>query len=186
MYRIALDIGGTFTDCAVLGPEGRLTAAKGFSVPEDPARGVLDALQRAAGEIGRPLRDLLRDADLFVHGCTIGTNAMIERTGVRTGLLITRGHEHTLRIGRVLQKVAGLSEAEMIHASRLRKAEPPLVPPDLVRGVTQRLDWSGEVLVALDREEASRHVEELVGGGVKAVAVCFLWSFVNPAHERKV
>ena len=186
MYRIAVDIGGTFTDCAILGPGGRLAAAKGFSVPEDPARGVVDALQRAAEEMKRPLPDLLRDADLFVHGCTIGTNAMIERTGVRTGLLITRGHEHTLRIGRVLQKVAGLSEAEMIHASRLHKAEPPLVPPDLVRGVTERLDWSGEVLVPLDREEASRHVEALVAGGVKAVAVCFLWSFLNPDHERQI
>lgn len=158
MYRIAVDIGGTFTDCAVLGPGGRLTAAKGFSVPQDPARGVMDALHRAAEEMGSSLPDLLRDTEAFVHGCTIGTNAMIERTGVRTGLLITRGHEHTLRIGRVLQKVAGLSEAEMIHASRLRKAEPPLVPPDLVRGVTERLDWSGAVLVALDREEVARHV----------------------------
>src|SRR3990170_6518862 len=110
MYRIAIDIGGTFTDCVVL-------------------------------------------------GCTIATNAMIQRSGCKTGLITTRGHEDTILIGRVFQKVAGLSERQIIHISQLHKAEPPLVPHELIRGVSERIDCRGEVIAPLNMEEVAAAVE---------------------------
>ncbi|GAC1398134.1 MAG: hypothetical protein NVSMB52_11710 [Chloroflexota bacterium] len=87
MYKIAVDIGGTFTDVAVL-TDHRVEMAKSPTTPSNPALGVINALQVAAGEIQIPLEDLLRDTTHFVHGTTIGTNALIERTGATTGLSV--------------------------------------------------------------------------------------------------
>ena len=186
-HYIGIDIGGTFTDCAVLDGAGRIVAtAKAPSTRDDPARGVLDAIAVAAGSLETDLPGLLAGCRHLIHGCTVATNAVVERDGATTGLITTRGHEDAIPIGKVMQKVAGQSEREMIHQSHLDKAEPPLVDRRMIRGVTERLDRAGDVVVALDEEEAARAVDSLVADGAQAIAVCFLWSFLNDDHERRV
>ena len=184
---IGIDIGGTFTDCAVLDGTGRIVAtAKAPSTRDDPALGVLDAIRVAADSLETDLEGLLSGCRHLIHGCTIATNAVVERDGVATGLITTKGHEDAIPIGKVMQKVAGQSEREMIHQSHLDKADPPIVDRRMIRGVAERLDRAGDVVVAMDEDEAARAVEELVAGGARAIAVCFLWSFLNGEHERRV
>lgn len=185
MYHVAIDIGGTFTDCAVMDERGRIVcAAKSPSTRADPSDGVLEALRVAAEQLGHSLADFLGQTGLLIHGCTVATNAMIERTGATTGLITTRGHEDAILIGKVVQKVAGLSEREIIHQSRLSKANPPIIPPERIAGVRERVDAEGEVIAPLVPEDVEAAVERLVGQEVTSVAICFLWSFLNDAHER--
>ncbi len=186
-HYIGIDIGGTFTDCAVLDRAGRIVAtAKAPSTREDPAEGVLDAIRVAADSLETTLDGLLSGCRHLIHGCTIATNAVVERNGVSTGLITTKGHEDAIPIGKVMQKVAGQSEREMIHQSHLDKADPPIVDRRMIRGVAERLDRAGDVVVAMDVEEAARAVDALVADGARAIAVCFLWSFLNGEHERRV
>ena len=184
--RIGVDIGGTFTDCVILGESGRRLTTKALTTPDDPSRGVIDGLEAAAAEMGTPFSAMLARTTVFVHGTTVGTNALAQRRGARTGLLMTRGHEHTFLIGRVKQKVTGLSERQKTHITHLHKAEPPIVAPEDVRAVTERIDAEGEILVALDMAEVERTVADLVASGIDALAVCLLWSFANPEHERRI
>jgi N-methylhydantoinase A/oxoprolinase/acetone carboxylase beta subunit/N-methylhydantoinase B/oxoprolinase/acetone carboxylase alpha subunit len=184
-YRIGVDIGGTFTDCVVLDDAGRRTVSKAPTTPDALEQGVVDALEASARERGVALRELLGATDHFVHGTTRATNALLTRSGVRTGLITTRGHEHAIVIGRVYAKVAGLAEREIVHSSRLRKPE-PIVPRELIRGVTERIDRDGEILVPLDEEDAVRAIDSLAEAGVESIAVCLLWSFLNEAHERRL
>src|SRR5437868_2303447 len=121
-YVIGTDIGGTFTDCAVVDERGVMASfSKSPTTPDDPARGVMNVLDIVAEDLGLSRKRLLEQTDLFIHGTTIATNAMIERKGVLTGLITSKGHEDTIEIGRVFHKVAGLSEADIIHESKLHK-----------------------------------------------------------------
>jgi N-methylhydantoinase A len=99
---------------------------------------------------------------------------------------MTRGHEQTIIIGRVKQKITGLSERQKTHITHLAKADPPIVAPEDIRAVSERIDVDGDVLVALDMDAVARAVGELVDDGIEALAVCLLWSFVNPEHEQRV
>lgn len=184
--QIAVDIGGTFTDCVLQGDRGFRFVSKALTTKADPSIGVVDCLESAASRLGTSVTELLRRTVSFVHGTTVGTNALTERRGVRTGLLMTKGHEQAITIGRVRQKVTGLSEREKIHVTHLSKATPPIVPPEHIRPVTERIDKNGKVLVSLDLVAAEAAVDELVAQGAQALAVCFLWSFVNPVHEQRV
>jgi N-methylhydantoinase A len=184
-YRIGVDIGGTFTDCAVTDEEGTSTVSKSLTTPRSLSDGVLDAVRINAEDRGRSLGELLAVTDQFVHGTTQATNAMLTRSGARTGLITTRGHEDNLLIGRVYAKMAGLHERDLVHSSRLAKPE-PIVPRELIRGVTERMDRHGDVVVALNEAEVLVAIDSLVASGVQALAVSFLWSFVNERHERRV
>lgn len=184
--RIGVDIGGTFTDCVLVGESGARLTTKSLTTPDDPAQGVIDGLEQAAAELGTPLRALLERTVTFVHGTTVGTNALAQRRGGRTGLLMTRGHEQTITIGRVKQKIMGLTEREKTHLTHLFKADPPIVAPEDIRAVDERIDARGDVIVPLDEAAAIAAVDQLVADGVEALAVCLLWSFVNPEHERRI
>ncbi|MFM9968861.1 MAG: hydantoinase/oxoprolinase family protein, partial [Burkholderiales bacterium] len=129
---------------------------------------------------------LLGDCRFFVHGCTVATNAMVERKGVRTALLTTRGHEDAIFIGKASQKVAGRTEREMNHQSHLDKADPPIVAPRDVFGIAERIDSHGDVVVELNEEDVSRAIQAVREAGIESVAISFLWSFLNNAHERHV
>jgi N-methylhydantoinase A len=185
MYHVAIDIGGTFTDCAVIDADGRVACvAKSPTTRADPTRGVLDVLAVVAEQLGLPLEAFLRQTALLIHGCTVATNAMLERAGAPTGLITTRGHEDALLIGKVAQKVAGLSERQIIHQARLSKAHPPLVPPERIVGVRERIDADGEVVAPLVLADVEAAAARLRAQGVTSVAICFLWSFLNDQHER--
>lgn len=183
-WRVAVDIGGTFTDCVLVDPTGEVTIGKSLSVRENPTDGVLDAVAAAATKIGLECNELLRRLALFVHGNTIGTNALIERNGARIGLLTTAGHEDNLLIGRVFSKRAGLSERQIIHTSHLNKPE-PIVPRSRIRGVPERIDADGDVVITLDEQAVVDATQALVDDGIEALAISFLWSFANARHERR-
>jgi N-methylhydantoinase A len=184
-FRIGVDIGGTFTDCVVADEQGSRTVSKALTTPGSLQDGVLDALAGNAEQRGLSRSDLLGATDLFVHGTTQATNAILTRTGSPTGLITTKGHEDAIIIGKVYAKVAGLPERDLVHSSRLAKPE-PIVPRHLIRGVTERVDRDGEIVVRLDEHEVVAAVDELVAEGVEAIAVSLLWSFANDEHERRI
>ena len=184
-FRIAVDIGGTFTDCVIADADGGRTVAKTLTTPGSLEDGVLDALAVGADELGTTRSALLADTDLFVHGTTQATNAILTRTGAKAGLITTRGHEDAIIIGKVYAKVAGLPERDLVRSSRLRKPD-PIVPRGLIRGVTERVDRYGDVVVELQEDEVVEAIDGLLEEGVDAIAVSLLWSFVNDRHERRI
>ena len=187
-FCIGIDTGGTFTDCVVVDASGGVTTAKAASTPPRFADGVLDALQHAATALGGlKVPELLAKTRFFGHGTTVGTNALLTRTGARTGLLTTRGHEDMLFMGRIKQKIAGMNEDQLHDFLTHDKDDRPLVPRRFVHGLNERFDYKGAEVVALDDEEARRALHQLVTvDGCEAIAVCLLWSFMNPAHEQRL
>jgi len=170
--RLAVDIGGTFTDVALEHAGGRVTA-KVLTTPAAPERGVLDgvaAILRGAG-LGAG------DVALVVHGTTLATNAIIERKGARTALVTTRGHRDVLAMG---------NESRYDQYDLNIVLPEPLVPRYLRLTVPERLDNEGRVLLPLDEDAVRDLAAVLVREGVESVAVGFLHSFTNPVHERRV
>jgi N-methylhydantoinase A len=145
---VAVDSGGTFTDCVVLDGGGQTTRAKASSTPPRFEEGVLNAVTEAAARLDLTLEELLADTSLFAHGTTVATNILITRTGPKTALLTTRGHEDAILIGRTSQKVAGLTESEIIDVARLSKAD-PIVPRSRIVGIDERVGRSGRVIAPL-------------------------------------
>ena len=139
-FRIAIDIGGTFTDCVLLSSTGERLTTKALTTTGDPSKGVIDSLEIAATRMKVPLAELMTHTQAFVHGTTVGTNALAERRGARTGLLMTRGHHDAIIVGRARQKVTGISEREKTHVTHLNKADPPIIAPEDIRPVTERVD----------------------------------------------
>jgi N-methylhydantoinase A len=129
MHRIGIDVGGTFTDLVAIDDGGRATLAKVPSTPEDPSEGVLDGLRLLAGSLGLDLAALLRETERVVHGTTVATNALLERKGVRVGLLTTEGHRD------VVEMREGLKDDR--YNLRLPPPE-QLVPRRLRLGVRER------------------------------------------------
>src|SRR5262245_47090670 len=128
MFRIGVDVGGTFTDVVAVDDAGRVTIAKASSTPRDPTAGVLDGLARLARELGLDRTRLLADTERIVHGTTVATNALLERKGARVGLLTTEGHRD------VLEMREGLKDDRY----NLRLPPPvPLVPRQLRLGVRE-------------------------------------------------
>ena len=160
---------------------------KALSTPPDFAGGVLNSIESAAGPMGLGLDDLLSRTHLFIHGSTVVDNTVLTRDGARTGLITTKGFEDTLHVTRgAYGRWAGLTEDRMKHPVKTDRA-PALTPRDAVVGVSERVDCAGEVVLPLDEaalEGAIRFLTE--DKGVEALAVSFLWSFLNPKHERKV
>lgn len=182
-FIVAVDSGGTFTDCVVRDADGAITRAKAPSTPPAFEQGVVAAVGEAARVLGLSLEELLAETSIFAHGTTVATNVLITRTGARTALLTTRGHEDAIVIGRTVQKVAGLAEEEIIDVARLSKAD-PLVPRSRIHGIDERVDRAGAVVVPLHLDRLDELADQLREEGVEAVAISLLWSFLNPEHER--
>ncbi|MCC6473555.1 MAG: hydantoinase/oxoprolinase family protein [Burkholderiales bacterium] len=184
-YFIGTDIGGTFTDLVMLSEAGEVTIVKSPTTPEDRTRGVLNALESAAARLGLSRDALVGRLEYFAHGTTAATNAFIERKGVKTGLLITRGFADTLRIQRCMASWAGLADHEIAHFSR-RTIPEPIVPLALVEEIEERIDERGQVLAPLNEPAAREAVRRLAAKGVEAIAITLLWSFRNPRHEQRL
>jgi N-methylhydantoinase A len=183
-YYASSDIGGTFTDTAVLDVHGQLRRYKVSTVPDDPVKGILATLTLAAENDGINLRDLLSDISIFSHGTTIATNAALTRNGARTGLLQTAGFGDTVFINRGY-KATGLDEATSKNFRLLTKPR-PFVDKRLVREVNERVDYQGRILAPLDEKHARVMVRELLAEGAESIAVSLLWAFREPRHERKL
>ncbi|MDR3536819.1 MAG: hydantoinase/oxoprolinase family protein, partial [Acetobacteraceae bacterium] len=174
-YTIGIDVGGTFTDIVVSTQDGRTIIAKAPTTPRDQSDGVLEGLTLAAEHLGLTRSDLLAATARIVHGTTAATNALLEGKTARVGLLTTEGHRD------VIEMREGLKPERY----NLRMAPPePLVPRHLRLGVRERMKPDGSVETALDRASLDAAVEALAKADVQAVAVCFLHSWRNPAHEQ--
>jgi N-methylhydantoinase A len=183
-YLIGVDIGGTFTDAAVVDEHGAITVGKAPTTPADPSGGFFAALEVAAGQLGLTLEELLARTARLAHGTTVGTNAVVTRRGARVGLLATMGHGDTLKIMDNVGRATGVDILTRMHYPSSDLPEPFVAPGD-VREIVERVDARGRVVVALDQAGLIAAVDELVADGAEAIAVCFLWSFMNDAHELR-
>lgn len=181
-HVIGVDTGGTFTDALVMSDDGRFFTGKSSTTPSDLVQGLLAAVADGARNAGLELTELLGRTSLFRYSGTTAINALITRSGVPTGMITTRGFEDTLHIARAMSVWAGKTEEQARNAYAHRKPS-PLIPKRLIRGVSERTDRSGAEVVALDPEEVRRAADELVAGGAESLAICFLWSVADPAHE---
>ncbi|MFF9456983.1 hydantoinase/oxoprolinase family protein [Streptomyces flaveolus] len=174
--RIGIDIGGTFTDLFVIEGNGESRIYKSPTTPHDPSVGLLNGLTKAADSFGESLEGFLGGVSTIVHGTTIATNAVLTRQGAKTGFVTTHGFRDLLNMRR------GIRERQ----NDSKYAPPvPLVPRDLIATVRERIDVSGHEIVGLHEEDvraAARHFREQ---RVEAVAVSYLWSFLDPAHEQR-
>jgi len=184
-YLVGIDIGGTFTDCAIVDHAGKLLTTKVPSTPPDFARGMMDALGAGAEALGIPLDRFCRDIDFLSHGTTVGTNTIIQKRGAKVGLITTKGHEDAIHIMRGSRGYGGRDIRKVVHFPETSKPA-PIVPKRLIRGVSERVDCFGEIVVSLNETQAELAIQELLKEGVQAIAICFLWSFRNPAHENRV
>ena len=170
--RIGIDIGGTFTDFVIYDPDsGQINTFKLLSTPGDPAEAVLEGLRRIAS----PNHE--QSGLSIVHGSTVATNALLERKGASTALVATRGFRDVLEIRR--QNRPSLYDFSI-------DPPVPLVSEHLRFEVDERVDQSGQVLVALDPSQADALIPELVSQEIGSVAVCLLFSFLHPAHEAAI
>jgi N-methylhydantoinase A len=183
-YLIGVDIGGTFTDCAVVDDDGTVTVGKAPTTPSDPSEGFFDAIDVAAEHLGLDRRELLSAADRLAHGTTVAINTVVTRTGARVGLLTTRGFGDTLKIMDNAGRGIGLPIEELLDFPASVSPEPFLRPGD-VGEIAERIDTTGRVVAPLDETQLLAEVGRLAAAGVEAIAVCFLWSIVNPAHELR-
>ncbi|HEX2711367.1 MAG TPA: hydantoinase/oxoprolinase family protein, partial [Candidatus Acidoferrales bacterium] len=168
--RAAVDIGGTFTDLVFLDEQtGRVEFQKTRTVPEDPALGVMASVEKGGVELQR--------MGLFIHGTTLGLNALLEDKGSRAALITTKGFRDVLEIGRL--------DRPYMYDILYRKPR-PLVPRYLRREVRERVNCRGEVLVPLDEAETRGVARWLREQGINVFAVCLLHSYANSAHEKRV
>jgi N-methylhydantoinase A len=167
--RIASDIGGTFTDLVFLDERsGGLQLGKVSTTPDDFSRAVVESIRDADVDV--------RAAEFLVHGTTVVINALTERRGAATGLITTRGFRDVLEIGR--------ANRPDIYNFRYQKPR-PFIPRRFRLEVPERIDHKGQVLEPLDSEAVRAAVRELKEQGLQAIAICFLHSYANPAHEQQ-
>ncbi len=167
--HIGVDIGGTFTDL-VLSMDGRLAIHKLLSTPHNPADAMLDGLATITPGGLAALRRV-------AHGSTVATNAILERKGAKTALITTGGFRDILAIGRQNRPELYALQPQL---------PPPLIPRQWCYEVPERLDYTGAVLTPLDVAALDAVLDNIAAQGIEAVAVCFLYSYVNPAHEQAV
>jgi N-methylhydantoinase A len=166
MIIIGVDTGGTFTDF-IYKDGDRWTVLKRLSTPSNPAEAVLEGLRQVAEGKRKQI----------VHGSTVATNAILERKGAKTALITNKGFMDVIEIGR--------QNRSRLYDLAYRK-EPHIVPPKLRFGIQGRIGYTGEEIEGLDTVEAEKIVQELKSLNIESVAVCFLFSYANPSHEKKL
>ena len=172
--RIAIDIGGTFTDTVLVDASGDVLAStKTLTTHDVPADGAIEGARRALRDAGRDIADIT----CFIHGTTLATNALIERRGARVATVTTKGFRDILEIAyerRYSQYDINLEKPDL------------LVPRDRCLTIRERMSVSGEVLIPLDEADVGRLVAAIDETGAEAIAVCLLHAYANPAHERRL
>lgn len=176
--RVAVDVGGTFTDLVMVDENLEVKISKSPTTPENHALGVQNCLKLVAEELGISLRQLLGGCGYFAHGSTIVTNAVIEGKVAKVGFLVTRGFRDILTC-----REGGKDDPYNMYEDYPR----PYVPRYLTLPITERINAEGGVEIALDEAEALQALKKLIEEyKVEIIAVCFLWSIANPAHEKRI
>jgi len=181
---IGVDIGGTFTDCIVAYDDGRIITAKTSTTPNDRSEGFFSSIEGAAEKLGLSLPELLHRCHRMVHGTTTGTNTIVSRDGAKVGLLTTEGHAHATYMMRGSGRTVGLPTDELLNISSTYKPQ-PLVPHTRIFEIPERIDVDGDEIVQLDEQSVRDAVVKLQAQGCEAIAISFLWSIKDPAHERR-
>lgn len=175
-YFIGVDIGGTFTDVVLAEQSShRLYNAKTLTTPAQPERAVMEAVRDAMGQAGASAAEIAR----VVHGTTLATNLILERKGAKVAYITTKGFGDMFSIGK--ERRLGADRFDLFF-----QKTPPLVERLMVAEVEERINFRGEVLTALNCENAELEIERLARNNPQAVAVCLMHSYVNPAHERRL
>ena len=184
---VAVDVGGTCTDCVVLRDGEPIRFGKALSTPPRFALGVLESVRVTAAAMGLELSQLLAQTRLFMHGSTVVDNAIFTRDGARTGLITTAGFEDTLLVTRgAYGRWSGQPEEAIKHPVASNRPA-ALVPYARIAGVRERVDYKGAIVQPLDERDVEAAVERLVGKEqVEAIGVCLLWSFRNAEHEQRI
>src|SRR6516164_3029482 len=172
-YRLGVDVGGTHTDLVLLDTtSGELSVEKVASTPKNPALGVLAGIARFIAKGVPPF-----EIGFFAHGTTITTNALLEMRGAKVGLLITKGY-------RAVQEVQTQARDSNLFDYFYEKPQ-PIVPQSFTNEIPERTDYAGNTLQPLDREAVREAARALKAAGVESIAVCYLFSFMNPKHEEE-
>lgn len=174
-YRLGIDVGGTFTDFLVLGPETQMVH-KTSSTPEDPSLGFVEGLAQIAERLGTPFESFMESIELIVHGTTVSTNAVLTGSGARTGALLTQGFRDTLRLR---------DGTRATPYDNHLVPPPPLAPRERTYGVEERIGPEGQVLAELSEQSVREAARRLRADRVEAVAISFMHSPQNDAHERR-
>lgn len=184
-YVIGVDVGGTFTDAALTDESGHVVAAKAPSTPPDYSEGVLDVIQLLADQLGSTVETMLAGTHHVAHGTTSSLNALVTGNVPPVGFITTGGHRDSIYIMNVEGRYLGSSPDQLQNVLGQSKSH-GLVPKRHAWEVTERLDRDGQVVVVLDEDDARTAVRALLDDGIRAIAVSLLWSFRNPAHERRI
>lgn len=181
MLKIAIDTGGTFTDYTSIGKLNHEDEQKIFiknpTNHENPAEGILSGLKELANKWGCDLETLLKNTSQISHGTTLALNALLEKKGVKTALFTTEGFRDALEIRR----------SQLDNQWDIRAVTPPILVPRRLRlGITERVKYDGTAIKELDEESVRRACNICRKENVESIAVCFLFSFLNPEHERRV
>jgi N-methylhydantoinase A len=177
MYRVSVDVGGTFTDVVVADAEGRLTLGKSLTTPQRSYLGLRGGLEDAAGQLGVPVTDLIRGAGMMIYGTTRSTNAIVQGATAKTAFLTTAGFPNILHYRQGgKERPFDLSRGDL----------PPYVPGKYTFEIPERLNAEGGVESELDEAATIDVIAALRRLRIEAVAVCLLWSTVNDSHERRV
>lgn len=185
-YAIGIDIGGTFTDCAVVDLGSMAVhVTKVPTTPANPAEGFFAALAAIAAQMGMETDALLTQTERLVHGTTHGTNAVFARHGARVGLITTAGHGDALSIMKGGGRTSGIAPDRMLHTPSTGKPK-PYVPRERVVEVPERIDSDGDIVAPLDEIVARERIAALLAQGVESIAISLLWSIRNSAHEERL
>ena len=184
MLRVSVDIGGTFTDCFVVW-DRKYIEAKALTTHHNLAMGFNEALGKACKVLGIDLEDILSEVDSVRYATTLGTNALIEHKGPKIGMLVTAGFEATVPLSRARgygEGLDNLGQQDMPNAER----PDPLVKAHMIRGVRERVDFTGKLVMALDEEDVRKQIRDLVDQGAEIIVVALVNSVVNPSHEQRI
>ena len=176
-FRIGIDTGGTFTDVVLADAHGRMLIGKALTTKEQISKGMLEAIGVAAGEAGCTLAEALAKTEILIYGSTRATNAILEGKTARTALIVTEGHPD------ILVRREGGKANPWDFTERYPE---PYVPRRLTYQLPERMTAEGDVFKPFDERAALDIIERLKREKIEAVAVCLLWSIVNPAHELAI
>ena len=175
-YRVGIDVGGTFTDLVLVRPDRSIHLDKTATTPHDQSEGVMNGLERLARSEGKDLGAFLAATDRIVHGTTTADNTMIQMNGAVTGLITSEGHRDEIEMRR------GFKESIWDPSY---PPPPPICPRRRRLGVPERLDYEGKVVEPLDEDALRKALRRLKLQNIESLAIVFLFSFVNPAHEKR-
>ncbi|MFA7282730.1 MAG: hydantoinase/oxoprolinase family protein [Sterolibacterium sp.] len=184
MNSIDIDVGGTFTDL-VLTLDGERIIAKCPTTPHDLSIGFLNTIEAGGDKLGLTVEEMLPRIDIIRYSTTVALNRLLQRQGPRVGLITTEGHEDSILIGKGAQWVDGQRVSERRNIAVQNKPH-PLIDRGLIVGIRERIDSKGDVVRPLDEEDVRQKLRMLMDRGARAIVVSLLWSFMNPAHEKRV